>query len=224
MDYYAIIVAGGIGSRMGGDLPKQFIELNSKPILVHTIEKFLRFHPEMQMVIVIHPGMKNHLDDLLKEYFPSQKFTVVHGGETRFHSVKNGLSAISSNEGIVGVHDAARPLVSISTLDKCYSTASSKGNACPVIEISESLRQISNGESTNVNRDEYLMVQTPQCFELSLLKKAFEQAYSPAFTDDASVLEKWGEKINLVEGNRENIKITYPGDVSLAEFLLKAHS
>ena len=220
MEYYALIVAGGTGSRMDSDLPKQFILIAGKPVIVHTLNKFLEFRNDIRFVISIHPEWRSHLYAILEEYFPSVSFYVVDGGATRFHSVKNGLDAISSDDVLVGIHDAARPLVSVSTIERCFLEARLKGNACPVTKVNDSLRQITSNGSVIADRSHYRVVQTPQCFQISLLKKAFTQEYSPVFTDDASVLEHFGEKINLVEGNAENVKITYPSDLIFADALL----
>ena len=221
MNYYAIIVAGGTGSRMGGDLPKQFIELQGKPVIVHTLEKFFQFQDTIKVVIAIHPKMQDYLNEIPLADFPGKIIEVVHGGETRFQSVKNALAVISDDDSVIGIHDAARPLVSIGTLERCYSAAEFQGNACPVVEISDSLRQITNENSVAVDRSVFRIVQTPQCFKVNVIKKAFLQDYHNSFTDDATVAQSAGEQIFLVEGNRENIKLTYPKDIQLAELLLK---
>jgi 2-C-methyl-D-erythritol 4-phosphate cytidylyltransferase len=148
-------------------------------------------------------------------------FEIADGGKTRFDSVKNGLNEISDEKGIVFIHDAARPLVSKETIARCFEAAKKTGNAIPVLKVNESLRKVSGEDSFPLNRDEIRIVQTPQCFSIPEIKKAFEQEYDVAFTDDASVLEKEGKKINLVDGNQENIKITFPADLSYAEYILK---
>ncbi|MGZ4038440.1 MAG: IspD/TarI family cytidylyltransferase, partial [Bacteroidia bacterium] len=155
------------------------------------------------------------------QYFPEKNICLCEGGDTRFHSVKNGLAHVKDSNGVVGIHDAARPLVSVETIRNCFETAAQKGNAVPVISLSESLRHIENNLSRAVNRSDYKIVQTPQCFKTGLIKTAFEQDYSSAFTDDATVAEQAGLKINLVEGNPENIKITTPADLVIANAFME---
>jgi len=216
----AIIVAGGKGERMQTDIPKQFIEIQGKPILMHTIEAFLAYDASLQIILVLPLAQINYWNELCAK----QNFTVRHkivvGGETRFQSVKNGLSAVNSPT-LVAVHDGVRPLVSAETIARCFDEAERNGNAIPVVELVDSIRQISADGSLSVNRTLYKLVQTPQVFDAELLKNAYEQPYSAVFTDDASVVESLGIKINLVEGNRENIKITTVFDLVLAEVLLK---
>lgn len=218
---YIIIVAGGTGSRIKNDLPKQFIEINGKPILAYTISKFFEFDPAITICVVVHADYVKHLKDLLRTYFPEKNIQYTIGGPTRFHSVKNGLDLITDSNAVVGIHDAARPMVSIETIQRCYATAEKSGNATPAIIVNESLRHIEGDKNFAVNRNEYRIIQTPQCFNATLIKKAFTQNYKNSFTDDASVLETFGHSINLVEGNVENIKITYPNDLILAQHYLK---
>jgi 2-C-methyl-D-erythritol 4-phosphate cytidylyltransferase len=219
--HYLIIVAGGSGSRMNNELPKQFIEVGGRSIIAHCIDKFRSFAPILPIVIAVHPDHKTLLDDILKKMH-AKNITVCEGGATRFHSVKNALATIPDAKGIVGIHDAARPFVSHDTIRNCFSAAIQKGNAIPVVNVNETLRKITANESLTVPRSEYKIVQTPQCFSIPEIKKAFEQAYSEKFTDDAAVLESTGKKINLVEGNPENIKITFPVDLLYAKALLDA--
>lgn len=223
MDYekHILIVAGGTGSRINNSLPKQFIEINNKPVIIHTIECFIAFDKDINIYISVHPDFMQHMQKLAADFFPGRKIHITTGGETRFHSVQNGIKMILSDSGVVGIHDAARPLVSTETIQRCFKGAAEKDNAVPCISINESLRQINADKNAAVNRNEYKIIQTPQCFRVSLIKKALEQTYSPEFTDDASVLEKAGHKINLVEGNTENIKITYPVDLIIAQHYLK---
>lgn len=218
---HIIIVAGGSGKRIKGNIPKQFIEVNGKPLIVHTIEKFLAYNPDIKMCIVAHKDYLQRLTDLLKKYFPDKNIATTIGGDTRFNSVKNGLALVDENYSVVGIHDAARPMVSVDTIKRCYETAAQKGNAIPVVDMNESIRVIENNSNKAVNRSNYKVIQTPQCFNTATIKKAFEQDYSSLFTDDASVLEKTGGKIILVEGNIENIKITHDTDLILAQHLLK---
>lgn len=218
--YNVIIVAGGTGSRMQSKIPKQFIEINGKPILIHTIEKFIEFDEFINIIVAVHKDYLTEANFMLAEHFPDKNIQIVVGGDTRFHSVKNGLNCISNKNDIVGIHDAARPLVSVETIKRCYETAAQKGNAIPVAPVNESLRMVTNGINKAVSRDDYKIVQTPQCFVVSKIKEAFEQPFSPFFTDDATVLEGMDESINLVEGNSENIKITNPSDLKIAELYL----
>lgn len=212
------MVAGGKGSRMKSDLPKQYHDLAGKPVIIHAISRFLEFDPLMDVVVCVHPSYMSQLENLLKKYLPEfSGIRITAGGDTRFQSVKNGLQQLPDEPGVVGIHDAARPFVSIETVRLCYETAAQKGNAVPCMPVQESLRKISNNINHAVNRNEYRSVQTPQCFHLEKLKKAFEQEYSQIFTDDATVFEHNGESIYLVEGNVENIKITTPLDMLLAE-------
>jgi 2-C-methyl-D-erythritol 4-phosphate cytidylyltransferase len=218
--YNVIIVAGGTGTRMHSTVPKQFIEIKGKPVIIHTIEKFLDFDEHINIIVSVHPEYMTDANFMLAEYFPEKNIHTVPGGETRFHSVKNGLHAISNKNDIVGIHDAARPFVSLETIKRCFETAALKGNAIPVSPVNESLRMITNGINKAVSREDYKIVQTPQCFVVSKIKEAFNQEYSPFFTDDATVLEGMDERIYLVEGNPENIKITNPYDLKFAELYL----
>jgi 2-C-methyl-D-erythritol 4-phosphate cytidylyltransferase len=217
---YVIIVAGGTGSRMNKEIPKQMLLLGDKPVIIHTLDCFLSYDPEITIIVVLHPSLMDNFMQILSKYNFKSGVSLVKGGETRFHSVKNGLATITELNGIVGVHDAARPLVSIGTISRAYETAAEKGNAIPSVAMSESIRYCNNEGNAAVPRSRYKIIQTPQCFHISLLKKAFEQEYKPEFTDDATVLESIGEKINLVEGNNENIKLTHETDLKIAEALL----
>lgn len=218
--YNVIIVAGGTGTRMQSTIPKQFIEIKGKPILIHTIEKFIEFDEFINIVVCVHHDYLTDANFMLAEYFPDKNIHTVVGGETRFHSVKNGLNVIANKNDIVGIHDAARPFVSIETIKRCFETAAIQGNAIPVSPVNESLRMVSNGINKAVSREDYKIIQTPQCFVVSKIKEAFSQEYSPFFTDDATVLEGMDERIYLVEGNPENIKITNPYDLKFAELYL----
>jgi len=220
MKAYVIIVAGGVGTRMKSDRPKQFIDLNGVPVIVHTMRAFLRYRSDIQIIVSVHKNYKSHLEGIISKYQLPSSTLIVIGGETRFDSVKNGLKVIGDKEGIVAIHDAARPLVSTPTIRACFETAAIKGNAIPCVLVNESMRKISNNINQAVNRNEYRIIQTPQCFKLNEILPAFETDYQSAFTDDATVLEAAGGKINLVEGNTENIKITSPHDLMLAQTLL----
>lgn len=220
MKKYIIIVAGGTGTRMNNAIPKQFLELQGKPILMHTIEKFTSAIPEINSVVVLSLAYKEQWKTLCEKHNFTIPHQLIDGGETRFHSVKNGLECIPEN-CVVGIHDAARPLVNTQTIISAFATAEQKGNASPAIPLTESIREVKNSNNKAVNRNDYFIIQTPQCFQAVLIKKAFLQEYRPSFTDDASVLEAMGEKINLIDGNRENIKITNPQDLIIAEAIMQ---
>jgi 2-C-methyl-D-erythritol 4-phosphate cytidylyltransferase len=217
---FVIIVAGGSGSRMGTQIPKQFLELCGKPVLMHTIQVFHDFDPESKIILVLPEDQQSFWKGLCLKHSFSLQDQVVSGGKTRFHSVQNGLSQIDG-EGIVFIHDGVRPLVSKKTLERCLATAQKNGNAIPVLPVNESLRKQEGNLNISVDRSQYFSVQTPQTFRSDQIIKAFEQEFDPAFTDDASVAENAGFPIYLVEGNRENIKITTPIDLNVAEAFLK---
>jgi 2-C-methyl-D-erythritol 4-phosphate cytidylyltransferase len=218
MKLYAVIVAGGSGKRMGADIPKQFLELAGKPVLMHTIEKFKTFDDSMEIVTVLPENQLRHWAELQKKYSFTVPNTLVKGGKSRFFSVRNGLEFVDV-PGLVAIHDGVRPLVTIDTIKRCFETAEKMGNAIPVIPPSDTLRMITETGNSPINRLNVKQVQTPQVFSAELIKKAYLQDYLPEFTDDATVLEKTGVKINLVEGNRENIKITNPEDLIIARSL-----
>lgn len=216
-----IIVAGGIGTRMKSDRPKQFIEVSGVPIIIRTIRRFLDYNPSIRVIISVHKNYKTHLEGLVEKFdLKNYDIQITFGGESRFDSVKNGLLLITNENAIVGIHDAARPFVSQQTITVCFETAQARGSAVPCIPVNESMRKISNNVNNSVNRNEYKIIQTPQCFLVSKIKKAFQQEYASAYTDDATVLESIGEKIILVEGNEENIKITSPHDLLIASALV----
>ncbi len=215
-----IITAGGVGKRMESFIPKQFLLLNNRPILMHTIEKFYLYDRGIEIILVLPKDQIEYWNQLcVKQKFPIGH-TVVSGGKERFHSVKNGLTQVTGKT--IGVHDAVRPLVSIEVVDNCFKAAEKSGAAIPVLEITQSLREIGKNTSRAVNRSNYKLVQTPQCFETNLLKGAYDTPYLDHFTDDASVVETSGQEIQLIEGNSENIKITRPTDLKLAEFLMNS--
>lgn len=221
MNQYAIIVAGGSGSRMNSDIPKQYLELRGTPIIVHTIKRFIEYSKNISIICCVHSNYVDFAEGLMQKYFPNYKIKIVVGGETRFHSVKNGLNTIEDRNSLVAVHDAARPLVSVDTIKGCFVSAGKNGSGIPVVKVSESLREIEGDKSNSINRDNYRVVQTPQCFKTETLQLAFNTEYKTAFTDDATVYEHAGHSVNLVDGNIENIKITQPSDLIVAEALLK---
>jgi len=218
---YVLIVAGGLGKRMNHTTPKQFIPLAGKPLLMHTMNAFSRYSINLNIILVLPETYFTLWDDLCQQYNFKTKHLLVAGGETRFHSVKNGLNAINENEGIIAIHDGARPLIKIELIKKLLQQAELLRNAIPVITMKESVREISGHSSNPYNRDKLRIIQTPQCFKLSIIKKAYLQDFQNAFTDDATVAEFIGEKINLTDGDIENIKITTPSDLIYAEALLK---
>lgn len=220
MKNHLIIVAGGVGSRMGTQTPKQFLELQGKPILAHTLERFYSSLPDLQIKVVMHNDYLDYWQELIRLIALDVPHSLVGGGSERFHSVLAGLNSISSNSGVVGIHDAVRPLISKQVIETCYDSARINGTAVPVLSVQDSLRLVENGKSETVDRSRFRLVQTPQCFEISLLKKAYSQGYHPRFTDDASVVESLGVELNLVEGNRENFKITTPEDLRMANMIL----
>lgn len=215
-----LIVAGGKGLRMGSELPKQFIPIGGKPVLMHTLEAFHRFDSEMNLILVLPVTQQAYWKDLCAKHHFMVKHAIADGGETRFHSVKNGLSLVSGDEGLVGVHDGVRPFVSQEVIARCYEAAEIRKAVVPVTEVIETVRHLTQSGSETVSRDEYKLVQTPQVFDVKLLKQAYMQEFTSAFTDDASVVEAMGIPVCLVEGNRENIKITTPFDLKIAVALL----
>jgi 2-C-methyl-D-erythritol 4-phosphate cytidylyltransferase len=219
MKLYALIVAGGSGKRMGTGLPKQFLELGGRPLLMHTIERFKEFDEKIEIITVLPDNQIRHWMELQEKYSFKILQTMVKGGNTRFHSVKNGLQFIES-PGLVAIHDGVRPFVSPDTIKRCFDTASRLGNAIPVIPPSDTLRLVTDESSAPLNRLHVRLVQTPQVFNTELIRDAYKQEYQLEFTDDATVLESTGIRINLVEGNRENIKITNPEDLLISNAFL----
>ncbi|MBR0181648.1 MAG: 2-C-methyl-D-erythritol 4-phosphate cytidylyltransferase [Prevotella sp.] len=228
---YIIIVAGGKGLRMGGDIPKQFLPIGGKPVLMRTIERFHEYSPTLQIILVLPKAQQEYWKELCQKHNFTVAYQLADGGETRFHSVQHGLALVPDDaQGVVGVHDGVRPFPSIDVIRNCYETARTAKAVIPVIPIVETVRHLTGGqarcevESVTVPRDEYRLVQTPQTFDIQLLKAANRQPYNDVFTDDASVVESYGHKITLVEGNRENIKITTPYDITVAEAIINTES
>ena len=217
---FAIIVAGGSGSRMNSEIPKQFLPLGEKTIIEHTIQKFLDHEEGLQLIVVIPEAHLGLWKSLSKAIIENERLTQTFGGETRYHSVSNGLKCIEANEGdLVAIHDAVRPLFSNDLIERCYVAASQNGNAIPATALVETIRKIGLGDSFWVDRGYYKAIQTPQTFQFKTLKDAYNQMFSDTFTDDASVVEAMGVKVNLVEGERNNIKITTQEDLKLARLL-----
>ncbi|MCL4121471.1 UNVERIFIED_CONTAM: hypothetical protein GTU68_013440 [Idotea baltica] len=226
MKHYAIIVAGGTGSRMGADIPKQFLSYGNKPIIIHTLQKFINSKLGIEIVLVVHADFTVYTQNLVNQHFTNsqqQSIQITEGGETRFHSVKNGLDLLSPTDNdLVAVHDSVRSLLSIDLINHCYNITAEKGNAIPAVAVTNSIRtftDIEQNESKALDRSQLRSVQTPQCFKLATLKDAYNTNFKESFTDSASVAEHSGIKINLIEGEANNIKITRPIDLKLAELL-----
>lgn len=219
MDKYVIIVAGGKGLRMGSDLPKQFLPLGGKPVLMHTLEVFRRYDAALHIILVLPREQQDFWKQLCAEHDFRIEHQVADGGETRFHSVKNGLALVQT-AGLVGVHDGVRPFVSVEVIRRCYELAERQRAVIPVIDVVETVRHLTDAGSETVSRDDYKLVQTPQVFDGQLLKQAYAQEFTPFFTDDASVVEALGVPVYLAAGNRENIKITTPFDLKVGSVLL----
>lgn len=214
-----IIVAAGMGIRMGHDLPKQFLEILNKPILMHSIEVFYKFDPTINIVVALHSNYREYWQNLCIKHNFTIKHVIVNGGATRFDSVKNALMHVS--DGMVAVHDGARPLVSTELIKKCFELSVQHKAVIPALKVTDSLRKLDKAQiSKPVDRSEYRTVQTPQVFDVHLLRMSYQMPYKDTFTDDASVVEASGNYIHLVEGESRNIKITNPIDLKLAEFLL----
>ena len=218
---YIIIVAGGKGLRMGSDIPKQFLPIGGKPVLMRTLERFRAYSSALQIILVLPEAQQDYWRKLCEEYHFDVDYNLANGGQTRFHSVQNGLALVPDDaEGVVGVHDGVRPFPSIEVIRNCYETARTAKAVIPVIPVVETVRHLEGDKSVTVPRGDYRLVQTPQTFDIQLLKAANRQPYNDGFTDDASVVESYGHAITLVEGNRENIKITTPYDLKIAEILI----
>jgi 2-C-methyl-D-erythritol 4-phosphate cytidylyltransferase len=217
---YALIVAGGSGSRMNAPVAKQFLLLNNLPILMHTLNRFYQYDPIIELILVLPEEQFDYWKTLCITFHFSLKHQLIAGGEVRFESVKKGLSSITG-EGIVAIHDGVRPFVSIDTIERCIKMAEEKGNAIPVMPVVESLRKVDENINHAVDRSSYVNIQTPQVFRVSEIKQAYELGFDTVFTDDATVLERMGKQINLVEGNLENIKITHPTDLVIAKSLIE---
>ena len=218
---YAIIVAGGKGTRMGASIPKQFLPVNGLPILMLTIKRFREYDGSLRIILVLPKEQHEYWNELCKNYHFTDAYAVVEGGETRFHSVRNGLAAIPDDtQGVVGIHDGVRPFPSVEVIRACYETARTAKAVIPVVPVVETVRHIvAGGKTETVDRADYRLVQTPQTFDIQMLKQAYAQPYRDCFTDDASVVESAGHEVTLIEGNRENIKITTPFDLRIARIL-----
>ena len=220
MNKYAIIVAGGKGLRMGGELPKQFIPVEGRPVLMRTLDAFHACDASIQLILVLPHDHQAYWHELCAQYQFAVPHRIADGGATRFHSVQSGLSLVDAPEALVAVHDGVRPFVSREVISRCYAEAEAHGAVVPVIPVVETVRQLVGEGSITVPRDTYRLVQTPQTFRATLLRRASEQPYTDAFTDDASVVEALGCAVTLVDGNRENIKLTTPFDLIVAKALV----
>lgn len=218
---YAVIVAGGKGLRMGASIPKQFLPVNGLPILMLTIKRFREYDGSLRIILVLPKEQHEYWNELCKNYHFTDAYAVVEGGETRFHSVRNGLAAIPDDtQGVVGIHDGVRPFPSVEVIRACYETARTAKAVIPVVPVVETVRHIvAGGKTETVDRADYRLVQTPQTFDIQMLKQAYALSYRDCFTDDASVVESAGHEVTLIEGNRENIKITTPFDLRIARIL-----
>lgn len=219
---YAVLVAGGKGTRMGTQIPKQFLPLLSLPVLCHSLLAFAHAVQNIKLILVVPESQLNSTRTILKSYVGQLEVTTVVGGETRYDSVKNGLKMIQ-NDGVVFIHDAVRPLVSQELIQRCFAQALTKGSAIPVVPVSDSMRLIhADDDSVPLNRDNVRIVQTPQTFMTNIILPAFEAPYHPTFTDEATVVEASGTRVHLINGDLDNIKITNPTDLIIADTLLKA--
>ncbi|MBN2520137.1 MAG: 2-C-methyl-D-erythritol 4-phosphate cytidylyltransferase [Bacteroidales bacterium] len=221
MNKYVVIVAAGKGDRMKSENPKQFIEANGKPLLMYTIEKFYQYDHKILIIVVLPAEYINFWEKLCKIHGFNIKHKIVKGGKTRFQSSLNGINAIH-NDGIVAIHDGVRPCISYDTIKRCFETTEKYGNAIPCVPIIDSMRKVENEKNYPVDRRKYYAIQTPQTFRVDLIKEAYKLPYKKDYTDDAMVFEANGHKINLVEGNIENIKITTNTDLIFIETLLKS--
>lgn len=223
MKRYAIIVAGGKGLRMGGEIPKQFLPIKGRPVLMRTLDAFYRYDKSVELILVLPADQQDYWHELCAQHAFEVPYSMATGGETRFHSVKNGLSFVPDNEEcIIAVHDGVRPFVDSDVIERCFSDAVSKGAVVPVVPVVDTVRRVADdgGASITENRNAFRLVQTPQTFSGRLLKAAYAMPYQDGFTDDASVVEAYGHKVDLVDGSRENIKITTPFDLKVAEAIL----
>lgn len=219
MQHSTIIVAGGSGKRMGSSVPKQFLLLKGKPLLCWTIDAFRAYDAAMPIIVVLPEAQIPIWKSLCIGHGFHTEHHVVAGGEERFHSVRNGLAAVT-HAGLVAVHDGVRPLVSKELIARCFEAAEAQGSGIPVVPISSSVREVSGGSSRAIDRSTLRAVQTPQCFRTELLRKAFELPYDPAFTDEATLVERLGGAVHLVDGEEANIKVTTPMDLKVVEAML----
>lgn len=219
MQKSVIITAGGIGKRMGSDLPKQFLVLGGKPVLVHTLELFFKYDPGIEIILTLPNEWRGYWETVIDKYYCRVPHIVVNGGEERYHSIQNALKRCSGS--YIAVHDGVRPFVSFETLDRCFSALNEYEAVVPVLKLKESIRQTSENLTNAVDRTNFRLVHTPQCFHADVLRQAYEQAYHEKVTDDACLVEELGYTIHLVESNEENIKLTTPFDFLIAETIIQ---
>lgn len=220
MQKYVVVVAGGSGTRMNREIPKQFIPVAGKPILMHTLDSFFNTDAAINIILVLPESQVLGWKSLCAQYSFEVPHQITHGGDTRFQSVKYGLDQIPNDNGLVAIHDGVRPLVDSETILTAYQVAEEKGNAIVAVALKDSIRWAQGADNKVLDRKDYQLIQTPQTFRVQLIKEAFQRGYDPSFTDDATVLEATGERINLIEGNYRNIKITTPEDLIVAEALM----
>jgi 2-C-methyl-D-erythritol 4-phosphate cytidylyltransferase len=220
MHKYAIIVAGGMGFRMGSNTPKQFMLLHDKPVLYYTLKTFLEAYEDLDIILVLPEEYTEMGREIIDAYFDYDRIQITAGGETRFHSVQNGLQLVQ-RDSIVFVHDGVRCLVSTDLIHRCYEAALEVGSAIPVMPVKDSIRLLTEDDSEAIDRNSVVTVQTPQTFHSKILLPAFEIDYKERFTDEATVVEAYGLKISLVPGEENNLKITRPIDLQIAEALLE---
>ena len=221
IETFAVIVAGGQGTRMGTAVPKQFLELNGKPVLYHTIQAFITALPSVHLILVLPEHQISYAQMILASFPERIDLSIVAGGATRFQSVANGINGIPE-DAIVFVQDGVRPLISTDLIKRCYLQAVEKGSAIPCIPVADSVRIVKNEESEPVDRSKLRIIQTPQTFRASILLPDMRQPYQESFTDEATVVEHYGQQVYLIEGEKSNIKITTPEDMLVAEALIRA--
>ena len=219
MQKSVIITAGGIGKRMGSDLPKQFLVLGGKPVLVHTLELFFKYDPTIEIILTLPNEWRGYWETVIDKYYCRVPHIVVNGGEERYHSIQNALKRCSGS--VIAVHDGVRPFVSFETLDRCFSALNQNEAVIPVLKLKESIRETNENSTYAIDRSNYRLVHTPQCFRAEVLHKAYELAYHEKVTDDACLVEEIGYTIHLVESNEENIKLTTPFDFLIAETIIQ---
>ena len=223
MKKYAVIVAGGSGLRMNSHIPKQFLLIRNKPLLFYTIDVFLKAYDDLEIILVLPEEHISKGQEIIDAWFDSSRISICPGGRTRFHSVQNGLSLINA-ESIIFVHDGVRCLVTKEIIERCYKQATKLGSAIPVVTSKDSVRLLTDEGNVALDRNSVMLVQTPQTFHSKILLNAFKIDYKDKFTDEATVVEAFGIKINLIEGEENNIKITTPGDMFIAEQIIKGVS
>jgi 2-C-methyl-D-erythritol 4-phosphate cytidylyltransferase len=221
MKKYAVIVAAGSGTRMGASVPKQFLLIHGKPVLYYSLKAFLDSYSDLQVILVLHPDFLDHGQEIVDAYFDKSRITIVAGGDTRFQSVKNGLVNLGG-ESIIFVHDGVRCLVSVDLIRRCYEKALTDGTAIPAIPSKDSIRLLTEEGPAVYDRNKVMLIQTPQTFHSKILIPAYQIDYKDKFTDEATVAEAYGIKVSLVEGDENNIKITRPVDLIIAQSVLKA--